>query len=68
MYFSQLDGDMDSFPLDEVFSSFIVIGLIRDNKGAVIENYHFSLIGEIRLDLLDKLLLKIILLSLICEI
>ena len=33
--FSQLDGGKDSFPLDGVFSAFIVIGLIRDNEGAV---------------------------------
>ena len=33
--FSQLDGSKDSFPLDWVFSAFIVIGLIRDNEGAV---------------------------------
>ena len=33
--FSQLDGGKDSFPLDEVFSVFIVIELIRDNEGAV---------------------------------
>ena len=33
--FSQLDGGKDSFPLDMVFSAFIVIGLIRDNEGAV---------------------------------
>ena len=33
--FSQLDGGKDSFPLDRVFSAFIVIGLIRDNEGAV---------------------------------
>ena len=33
--FSQLDGGKDSFPLDEVFSAFIVIELIRDNEGAV---------------------------------
>ena len=46
--FSQLDGDKDSFPLDEIFSVFIVIGLIRDNKGAVIKNYPTSLIGDIR--------------------
>ena len=32
--FSQLDGGKDSFPLD-VFSAFIVIGLIKDNEGAV---------------------------------
>ena len=35
MCFSQLDGGKDSFPLDGVLSSFIVIGLIRDNGGAV---------------------------------
>ena len=33
--FSQLDADEDSFPFDELFSAFIVIGLIRDNEGAV---------------------------------
>ena len=33
--FSQLDGGKDSFPLDGVFSAFIVIGLIRDNEGAI---------------------------------
>ena len=33
--FSQLDGGNDSFPLDRVFSAFIIIGLIRDNEGAV---------------------------------
>ena len=33
-----------------VFSAFIVIGLIRDNEGAVIKNYPTSLIGEIRFD------------------
>ena len=59
--FSQLDGGKDSFLFDEVFSAFIAIGLLRDNEGAVIENYHFPLICEIRLDLLDKLLLRIIL-------
>ena len=37
--FSQLEGDKDSFPLDGVFFAFIAIGLIRDNEGAVIENY-----------------------------
>ena len=40
--FSQLDG---------VFFAFIAIGLIRDNEGAVIENYPTSLVGEIRFDL-----------------
>ena len=49
--FSQLDGCKDSFPLDGVFSTFIAIGLIRDNEGTVIENYLTSLIGEIRFDL-----------------
>ena len=39
------------FPLDRVFSTFIAIGLIRDNEGAVIEDYLTSLIGEIRFDL-----------------
>ena len=62
---SQLDSGKDSFPLDGVFSAFIVIRLIRDNEGAVIENYPSSLISEIRLDLLDKLLLRIILLPLL---
>ena len=59
---SQLDGGKDSFPLDGVFSTFIAIGLLWDNEGVVIENYPSSIIGEIRLDLLDKLLLRIILL------
>ena len=49
--FSQLDGGKDSFPLDRVFSAFIAIGLIRDNVGAVIDNYPTSLIGEIQFDL-----------------
>ena len=62
---SQLDGDKDSFPLDGVFSAFIAIGLLRDNEGAVIENYSSSLIGEIRLDLLNKMLLRIITLPLL---
>ena len=60
-----MDGGKDSFPLDEVFSIFIVIGLIRDNEGAVIENYPTSLIDEIRFDKYDKLLLGIILLPLL---
>ena len=34
---------------------------LRDNEGAVIENYPSSLIGEIQFDLQDKLLLGIIL-------
>ena len=49
--FSQFDGGKDSFPLDGVLSAFIAIGLRRDNERAVIEDYHTSLIGEIRLDL-----------------
>ena len=49
--FSQLDGDKDSFPLDGVLYAFIAIRLIRDNEGAVIENYPTSLIGEILFDL-----------------
>ena len=63
--FSQLDGGKDSFPLDGVFSAFIAIGLLRDNEGAVIENYPSFLIGEIRFDLQDKLLLEIFLLPLL---
>ena len=51
--------------MDGVFSAFIAIGLIRDNEGAVIEDYPTSLIGEIRFDLQDKLLLGIILLPLL---
>ena len=47
------------------FLPFITIRLIRDNEGAVIEDYPTSLIGEIRFDLLDKLLLGIILLPLL---
>ena len=54
--FSQLDGGRDSFPLDVIFSAFIVIGLIRDNEEEVIVNYPSSLIGKIRSDLQDKLL------------
>ena len=63
--FSQFDGGKDSFPLDWVFSAFIAIGLIRDNEGVVIENYPTSLIGEIRFDLYNKLILGIILLPLL---
>ena len=63
--FSQFEGDKDSFPLDGVFFAFIAIGLIRDNEGAVIENYPTSLISEIQFDLQDKLLLGIILLPLL---
>ena len=48
-----------------VFSAFIAIGLIRDNEGAVIEDYPTSLIGEILFDSSDKLLLGIILLLLL---
>ena len=60
-----MDGGNDSFPLDGVFSTFIGIRLIRDNEGAVIEHYPTSLIGEIRCDLKDKLLLGIILFPLV---
>ena len=63
--FSQLDDGKDSYPLDGVFSAFIAIGLKRDNEGAVIENYPSFLIGEIRFDLQDKLLLRIILFPLL---
>ena len=59
--FSQLDGGKDPFPLDWVFYGLIAIGLIRDNEGAVIEDYSTPHIGEIRFDLQDKLLLGIIL-------
>ena len=49
--FSQLDGGKDSFPLDGVLSTFIDIELIRDNEGAVIEDYPTFLICEIQFDL-----------------
>ena len=48
--FFPIDGGKDSFPLDGVFSAFIAIRLIRDNEGAVIENYPTFLIGKIRFD------------------
>ena len=63
--FSQFDGDKDSLLLDEGFSFFIVVRLIRDNWKTVIENYPISLIGEIWFDLQDKQLLGIILLPLL---
>ena len=63
--FSQLNGGKDSFPFDGVFSVFIATELIRDNEGAVIEDYPTSLICEIRFDLSDKLLFGIILLPLL---
>ena len=63
--FSHLDGGKDSFPLDGVFFAFIVIELIRDNEGTVIENYPTSPICDIRFDLQDKSLLEIILLPLL---
>ena len=63
--FSQLDGDKDSLLLDEGFSFFIAVRLIRDNWKAVIENYPTSLISEIWFDLQDKQLLGIILLPLL---
>ena len=59
--FSQLDGGKDSFHWMRYFLPLLLSGLLRDNEGAVIKNYPFSLIGEIQLDLLDKLLLRIIL-------
>ena len=49
--FFQFDGGKDSFPLDGVFFAFIAIRLIRDNEGAIIEDYLASLICEIRFDL-----------------
>ena len=45
-----MDGGKDSFPFDEIFSTFIVIELIRNNEGKVIENYSSSLIGDIWFD------------------
>ena len=45
-----MDGGKDSFPFDEIFSTFSAIELIRDNEGEVIENYSSSLIGEIWFD------------------
>ena len=51
--FSQLDGGKDSLSLDGGFSAIIAIRLIRDNYGAVVENYPTSLIGEIWFDLQD---------------
>ena len=45
--FSQLSDDKDSLSLDERFSAFIAVRLIRDNYGAVIENYLTSLVNEI---------------------
>ena len=47
MFFSQLDDDKVSLLLDEGFSVLITVRLIRDNYGAVIENYFTSLISEI---------------------
>ena len=47
IWFSQLEGDKDSFSLDGGFSVLIAVILIRDNWGAVIENYLTSLISEI---------------------
>ena len=65
IYFSQLDGGKDSLSLDGGSFVLIAIRLIRDNEGAVIENYPTFLISEIRFDLQDKLLLGIILLPLL---
>ena len=62
--FSQLDGGKDSLSLYGGFSALIAIRLIRDNYGAVIEDYPTSLIGEIFFDLQNKQLLGIILLPL----
>ena len=63
--FSQLDGHKDSLLLNDGFSFFISIRLLRDNWKAVIGNYPTSLIGEIWFDLQDKQLLGIILLPLL---
>ena len=62
-----MDGDKDSFLLDERFSLLIVVRLIRNNWKAVIENYPTSLIGDIWFDLQDKQLLGIILLPLLVK-
>ena len=53
--FFQFDGDKDSPLLDGGFSFLIVVGLIRNNWKAVIENYPTSLIGEIWFGMQDKL-------------
>ena len=47
------------------FSFLIAVRLIRDNWKIVIGNYPISLIDEIWFDLLDKQLLRIILLPLL---
>ena len=60
-----MDGDKDSLLLDEGFSFFIDVRLIRDNWKAVIGNYPTFLIGEIWFDLQDEQLLRIILLPLL---
>ena len=62
--FSQLDDNKDSSSLDGGFSAFIAVRLIRDNWGAIIENYPTSLIGDIWFDSQDNQLLVIILLPL----
>ena len=45
--FSQLDDDKDSPSLDGGFSAFIAVRLIKNNYGAVIENYLTFLVSEI---------------------
>ena len=45
--FSQLDDNKDSPSLDGGFSVLIAVRLIKDNYGAVIENYLTFLISEI---------------------
>ena len=62
--FSQFDDNKDSPSFDEGFSAFIAVRLLKDNWGAVIENYPTSLICEIWFDSQDKQLLIIILLPL----
>ena len=45
--FFQFDGDKDSLSFDGGFSVLIVVRLIRDSYGAVIENYLTALISKI---------------------
>ena len=48
--FSQLDGSKDSFPLDEIFSAFIIIGLIREQLLRII-----LLLSLVRFDLFYRI-------------
>ena len=53
--FSQLNGNKDSFQWMRYFLSLSISDLIRDTEGAVYKELSFSLIGEIRFDMRDKL-------------